>query len=297
MPNANTLVVRDGAGNVLGCWSTSVNTQDLNVPILRVTDGPLGPTISRQILYRLRDSALKAEVDRIAVTDDHCGAVMSDALSDDGYVRLPSGEWFASVLDVRSAESAIRLLPLEHPARDQLVSACAHQVSSDVAYRLELALWPAKFVDSALPSWLVSIQPRWAKELFSLQDSLLTRPPVLGLSREHIYYRSPHGGPSAPARLLWYASASGKEALRSVVACSHLADVVLDSPRTLYRRFHQLGVYGHQDIAGAAKIIQRDWGAERLDLGEDQRVRGVGIAEIGIELGATNATSARNYRP
>lgn len=118
---------------------------------------------------------------------------------------------------------------------------------------MEQRLWPAKLLDGALANYIVSIQPRWANELFSLQDTLLERPSLLGLSREHVYYRSPGGTPTAPARLLWYASGTGRGGIGAVVATSQLVEVVTDTPSRLYRRFAHLGVYRAEDVAGRAK--------------------------------------------
>jgi hypothetical protein len=81
---------------------------------------------------------------------------------------------------------------------------------------------------------------------------LWDRSPVLGVSREHVYFRSPRGNPTCPARILWYASGTGRDRIGAVVACSQLNEIVTDDPRRLHSRFQHLGVYRLRDIEARA---------------------------------------------
>ncbi|WP_234335998.1 hypothetical protein [Streptomyces sp. NRRL S-920] len=125
---------------------------------------------------------------------------------------------------------------------------------AEVASVVERAWWPAKVVDSQLPSFLVPIEPRWSTELFNVPAMLLPRSDVLGISREHVYYRSSgHRGESVPARLLWYVSkgVAGQDG-QMVVGSSRLDDVVIDEPDTLHSKFEHLGVYGRVEVRSVA---------------------------------------------
>jgi hypothetical protein len=120
------------------------------------------------------------------------------------------------------------------------------------AAEVERTLWPAKLVDSQLPSFLVPIQPAWSAELFGVPTMILRRPTELGLSREHVYYRSARPTPlAAPARLLWYLSGRSPEG-PAVIACSLLEQLVVDTPEALHQRFHHLGVWRLRHIKDAA---------------------------------------------
>jgi predicted transcriptional regulator len=183
------------------------------------------------------------------VTDPHSGPKVAASLEEDSFVA--DGDEYSSVLvDARTVEAAKSMLPAAH---DLFKTLSAGGLSPTQLARVEQRLWPAKLLDGALANYIVSIQPRWANELFSLQDTLLERPSLLGLSREHVYYRSPGGNPTAPARLLWYASGTGRNGIGAVVATSQLAEVVTDTAARLYRRFAHLGVYRLDDIASRAK--------------------------------------------
>jgi hypothetical protein len=85
---------------------------------------------------------------------------------------------------------------------------------------------------------------------------MLARQDALGLSREHVYYRSPDGTtPHAPSRLLWYMSGTGRTTPQAaaVVACSHLEAVVTGSPAELHSRFRHLGVWDERQVRQVAK--------------------------------------------
>jgi hypothetical protein len=58
-----------------------------------------------------------------------------------------------------------------------------------VAAEMERTWWPAKLVDSRLPTYLIPIQQRFAAELLGVPEGLLPRHDTLGLAREHVYHR------------------------------------------------------------------------------------------------------------
>ncbi|MFD5319203.1 hypothetical protein [Streptomyces sp. NPDC127098] len=119
---------------------------------------------------------------------------------------------------------------------------------------MERAWWPAKVTDSLMPSFMAPIEPRWSTELFNVPAMLLPRSDVLGISREHVYYRSSsHRGESVPARLLWYVSrGTAGQGGQLIVGCSRLDEVIIDTPDALFSKFEHLGVYGRSEVRAAA---------------------------------------------
>jgi hypothetical protein len=114
-------------------------------------------------------------------------------------------------------------------------------------------LWPAKITDSELPSYLIPIKHIWSADLFGVPKTLLPRPDKLGLSREHVYYRSPRPQvEQAPARLMWYVTDSPPNGLAAVIGCSRLEEVVRDTPTALYNAYRHLGVWPKDQITRAA---------------------------------------------
>jgi hypothetical protein len=241
--------VRDSEGRIVAAWSLDQRGPIWQLPYLRAARVPLAATVLRLLVFDLKRRAVAGGAVGLQVTDSHCGSSVLASLEEDGF--RPEGEGYSALLlDARSRESALANLPKDHDVHALLA---ADGLSPTQLARIEQRLWPAKLLDGALANYIVSIQPRWAVDLFSLTDTLLGRPSILGLSREHVYYRSPAQNPATPARLLWYASGSGSQRVGAVVATSQLVEIVKASPRQLFRRFAHLGVYRLEDIESRAR--------------------------------------------
>lgn len=117
------------------------------------------------------------------------------------------------------------------------------------ASAVERAWWPLKITDAELPTFLVPIKPKYAYDLFGVPEGLVARNDRLGLSREHVYYRSARSsGERVPARILWYASTDPTLTLSSVIACSRFDATVVDGIPELHHRYQHLGVWNLADI-------------------------------------------------
>jgi GNAT superfamily N-acetyltransferase len=249
-PDVTCQQVTDPDGQVILAWATRRDqaSRALGVPLIRCAATPMASTVLRLLLFELKDDAVDAGLVAVTVTDPHISQLVAGALSDDAFTH--DGErWTAHVLDARSRQAAAAALPKEHPWRAEL----AANPSPTAIATLERALWPAKLLDSSLPSCVIPIQPRWAQDLFSLHATLFERPTLLGISREHVYYRTPRANPSTPARVLWYASGQGRQRVGAVVGCSQLTEAIVDNPVRLFRRFRHLGVYEQQHVQAAAR--------------------------------------------
>lgn len=253
-------VVMGSEQHPVGLAARSISTDRLQVPILR-TAGPERATIARQLVHLQREHALAAGRTEICVADAVHPSVAT-ALRTESFVQTQDGWVGATVPLLGDADDAAR--ELSGLALDAALEAgkAARKLdegaSADEIAQIEDRFWPMKVFGGALPTFLVPIEPHYAQDLFDTalsEATLLTRPASLGLSREHVYFRSPlaAGGMRTPARLLWYVTQKnavpGSGAVR---ACSALTEIVVDRPKTLYRRFRHLGVYGEGDLVEAA---------------------------------------------
>lgn len=254
-PNAEQLWVQDPREDVVAAWAEVVSPGEtvLEVPFLRIRPClQVAPTLARAVVHRLRRSALKRSLTAVRVSDQRAPQVVRAALSEDGFVPLDDA-LVAGVLDVRST-SALLQAAANHLLRSWLEEAVvAGAESPQRVLELERAVWPAKLLDTDLSNYIVPIRRQWASELLGFDDQLLHRPDPLGISREHVYYRSPLNNPQSPARLVWYVSDTTSRGVGAVVAVSHLTAVEVDSPEVLYRRYQRLGVYSRDDIASSAR--------------------------------------------
>ncbi len=248
-PGLEHQTVRDESGRIVLAWTLDTRSTVWTLPLLRSSTATLAPTVQRLLIFEVKRRAVAAGAIELRVTDPHSGPRVAASLEEDGFVVV-DGQYSSVLADARSLGAAMSMLPAAH---DLFTTMSAGGLSPTQLARVEQRLWPAKLLDGTLTNYIVSIQPRWANELFSLQDTLLERPSLLGLSREHVYYRSPGGNPTAPARLVWYASGTGRTGIGAIVATSQLIEVVTDTPVRLYRRFAHLGVYRLEDIVSRAK--------------------------------------------
>jgi len=248
----------DGRSLALICYESG---PQLVVTLLRVDADALAPTIARQSSMLLKDVARRQGLAVIRVVDSFLSSTIRNALLDDGFV--PNGTEIAClVVDVAgpshevfsAAVSASRQAGLAEPP---FITPGA---TATAAGELERVWWPAKLLDSHLETYLVPIRPVYSTELLGVPRGLFGRSDSLGLSREQVYFRSPLGLHfQAPARILWYQSASRSSRRDAgVVAVSRLISVQLGSPDDLAATYSHLGVWTVDRLTRASRngVIQ-----------------------------------------
>jgi hypothetical protein len=254
-PRWNRLILRDPRGEPVAFFVTGTDDAQLIVPVLRVKAQRMEETIIRQLLFHTRKQARAAGKSVIRITDRALADTMVRAIREEGLVchqaswigftvqACGGAAWVDSQL-TRAAALAGLQVPSLRPG-----------LSAAIAADLERTLWPAKLIDSELSTFVVPIRPVWSAELFGVPQILMPRPNMLGISREHVYYRSPRPRiVDAPARLLWYASGAGKHhGVAAVIACSRLEEVIAAKPSDLHQRFRHLGVWQREQVARVAR--------------------------------------------
>ncbi|MCF3173945.1 GNAT family N-acetyltransferase [Streptomyces sioyaensis] len=251
----NRELLRDGQGRPVALYAWAMDGRTLSVPVLRTAAHPLEETLARQLLFSLKRLGRECGAQAVRVTDAFPSPATKTAAGDDGFFEHDGG--LASLLvDVGGTAQEVAAVAGE-TARElgREETALEAGLPAEVAGFVERAWWPAKVMDSLMPSFLVPIEPRWSTELFNTPATLLPRPDELGISREHVYYRSSgHRGESVPARLLWYVSrGSSHEEGQMVIGCSQLDEVVIDAPDALHSKFEHLGVYGREQVRAIAR--------------------------------------------
>ena len=229
----------------LAVVGTSQRGRELEAVVFRVRSGRDEHTFARQLAHRLREDAVASDCLVVRVTDDVSNEA-SAALQDEGYL-LQHNEWIATCEQGLVKEG------------DQLwaraVGVPASEATPHLVSGLERRYWPAKFVSGGVPTYIVPIKSHWAEALFDdarRQPQLFSRPTTLGLSRHHVYYRSP-ASLQSPARILWWISGGGRDS--GIRAVSWLDEVQTAPPDTLYRRHRRFGIYARKEIRDAAHEV------------------------------------------
>ncbi|MFD3912412.1 GNAT family N-acetyltransferase [Streptomyces sp. NPDC058603] len=247
-------LLRDGGGQPVALYVWALDGRMLNVALLRTASHALEESLARQLLFMLKRLARERGAQVIRIQDPYPSAAARAAAGADGFAE-PEGALTALLVDMCAPAEAVSARVAEVSARWGLtVPHLDAGVSPEVASVAERAWWPVKLIDSALPTFIAPIKPRWSAELFNIPAMLLPRDDVLGISREHVYYRSSgHRGETVPARILWYVSeGSAGQQGKMVIGCSRLDEVLVDAPDTLFSRFEHLGVYGRAEVRETA---------------------------------------------
>ncbi|MBY8882213.1 GNAT family N-acetyltransferase [Actinacidiphila acidipaludis] len=252
-------LLRDGEGRPVALYAWALDGRTLIVPVLRTARHRLEQTLARQLLFLLKRLGRDCGAEIVRITDPHPSDVAKEAARDDGFFEH-GGRLIALLVNVCGTAAGVEAVA-GGLAREVTVETTSLQAGmpAEVAALVERAWWPAKVIDSELPSFLVPIKPRWSTELFNVPAMLIPRSDVLGISREHVYYRSSgRRGVSVPARLLWYVS-EGKSPVEGqmVMGSSRLDEVFIDTPDSLFSKFEHLGVYGRAEVQEAADASGR----------------------------------------
>lgn len=235
-------VIRGPDGSVVAALFFAAGPDELTVSFFRVVSSPLARTLANQLIHLLRREAVSTGVEQVVVRDRFLSPAVLAALPQSGF-QQHGDDWAAAVITGVLRWTAVASRLGMAPAEEHSLPAAR------VLAALERSHWPLKVRDAGLKCFLVPIRPAPADALLGRDTGLWDSDPVLGLSRQHVYYRAPSPPVlDAPGRILWYVSGEG-----SVVAASRLDQVVVADPATLHGRFRHLGVLGIPQVQKQAK--------------------------------------------
>lgn len=256
-PQSHRLMLRDPFGLPIGLIGTTTTPAALTVSLLRIRNCALQSSVAAQLVGHLRTLANNSSVAAIVVEDAALDSSLFEALLEDGYhafrgglVAITIGAALTSYqLRERWSEMVAELPAPQRHALDALDSVVQGRHTSLVAYQLEHQLRPLRLLDCDLDTWILSIKPGFATDLFGYPTQLFERQSDLGIQREHVYFRGAKSGESSPGRILWYATDPQKE----IFAVSSLIEVRDLPPEVAHRKYRRLGVYDLERLRDAAK--------------------------------------------
>lgn len=265
-------VVREGKNKLLALVVYGrLQKHELEIPMLRVGNHPLSGTLARHLIFKsiLRSAREQRQFTRI--TDSYLAETVMTALQETSSFRRVKNGWLKVNLAVAetTSELSIRLANLSSTLGEENLicrqfaeSLKAESLITDVqaSVDIERCLFPAKIIDAEIPAFIISIQPKWAADLFDeglANQTLFGAKTELAFNCEAVYYGAINNlrKLQAPCRILWYVSGTQKEGERqgfvevqSVRACSYVDEIIIGKPKELYQRFQRLGVYKLSDI-------------------------------------------------
>ena len=228
--NCRTRIIRDRERHILGVWVCELKVENLIIPVLRTTNSKLSNTLFKQLVSEAVNLAIENKKSLIIISDKYISATDQETLESIGFI-LQDGSWakFASNRIIESSQLFEIELVNELFDRDNVSDKLSDQNSKEFKVKLERKLWPLKFKDVDIPTYIIPIKPFWASQLFdhyAANNLMFGADASLVWNRENVYYRNIKPVSEKPnSRLLWYSSSSkDKNAIRtnSIVACSYL---------------------------------------------------------------------------
>ncbi len=246
-------IVRAPDATVVAAYGTIAQDQALDVPLFRVADHPTAETLTRQLLWMLRQQALTSGASVVRLTDEYMSPTTRRIAETESY-RKSGTVMYALVIDTIGTAREVTHVVNNSLAlhRLQTTTLVRPHETATTAAQYERLWWPAKITDSDLPHFMVSITPRWSADLFGVPETLTPRDSQLALGRQHVYYRS--GRRSclrAPGRILWYLSQDKNVREGLIIGTSLLDDIQRGTPEDLHREYSHFGVFGLHDIRRA----------------------------------------------
>lgn len=256
-PQSHRLLLRDPLGQPIGLIGTTSTADALTVSLLRIRTCALQSSVAAQLVGHLRTLASSSAAEAIIVEDDALDSSLYEALREDGYHPYPGGLIAITIRAALISEElrerwpqVVSSLPAHQRRALDSMSAIVRQAHTAlIAYQLEHQLRPLRLLDSDIGTWILSIKPAFATDLFGYPPQLFVRQSDLGIQREHVYFRGGKSGETYPGRVLWYATDPHKE----IFAVSSLVEVRDLPPHVAHRRYRRLGVYDLRLLRDTAK--------------------------------------------
>ena len=256
--NCKTRVVRDKENKILGVWICEQLNNQVRIPLIRTTRSKLSNTLFTQLTFEAIEYAISNEKNLISISDKFIDHQSQETLETLGFI-LKENAWQKVALKRIIKSSELFTIPMVGHLFDPN-SIQKRLDGMDFKINIERKLWPLKFIDLDIPTYIIPIKPYWASELFdyySSINSMFGAKAFLSWSRENIYYRNTKPvTEKVPSRLLWYSSSTkDKVALRvnSIVACSYLDEVHIGKAKELFQRFRHFGIFEWKNILELAK--------------------------------------------
>ena len=221
---------------------TNSSNEMLTTPLARVAFSANRSLFGR---FLIADTVSKAAEKNLDMVKFEASALTSSLIPDllemgfikysDNFVRF----CFSRCFSRQKILSAISKLCLESITNYENMS----------SLELERCCSPLDLAGTNQRYFLIPIRPGYAMSLIDRQQSandLFGGNPHVLLRWDNVYYRkvNRHKMIKAPGRILWYVSSPSKQ----VIAVSHLDEVVIDTPKELFRRFKKFGILEWNDL-------------------------------------------------
>lgn len=262
--NSDVRLVKDSENKFLGFFAAFAQNGYLKVPAIKIQKNKLSAILFYRLIHDIIQLAISKGSNVIHIEEVALSDVMVTALQSFGFQER-EGIWYKLALvgqhDTDSFLTSNALLTNHWNVQlvNKKLKSLTGNEKEEYKLGLERKLWPLKFNDIEIPTYIIPIRSLWAANLFDhyqASHNLFGAKAEIAWHRENIYYRSVKPvSEKTPARILWYTSTDAKNPIgreKGIVACSYLDEVHTDEAKPLYQKFKNYGVYEWDDIYESA---------------------------------------------
>ena len=243
------------------------NDYELEIPIIRVADNPLSATLAQHLIFKSILYSAGEKRQSTIVNDCFLQEPVNQAIQEYHFIQINDNFIRLNLAVAETADKLSKRLKkiASNPEKQYkfLIQLAKSIKQEDFIHNIqdsaniERFLFPAKIIDAEIPTYIIPIQAKWAKDLFdeglaNQHLSLFAAKSELAFNKEAVYYRSAktYGKLKAPFRILWYVSIDPSYAhVGAIRACSLVDEVIIDKPENLFQLFQRLGVYKLSDMS------------------------------------------------
>lgn len=259
--NTKTMIVENKEGDVIGFWAGKMKDDILEIKLLRIKKGRLLDILFKQLIKLLINLSIENNKHRLSIQDGFLADSHREIMSSLGFFSKEN-EW-VKLIDVGVVNS-LEYFAKENITKDffnnKIVIDWLKSDKVDYKLQLERRLFPLKFSDINIPTYIIPIKRYWASELFDhyiAGEDIFGVKPELSWNRENVYYRSVKPiTEQFPSRILWYVSKGQNKSdsrCSSIVGCSYLDEMVTGKPKDLFKQYKNFGIYEWEHVYKLAK--------------------------------------------
>ena len=235
-------VFKDG-DNPVAFYAHQYLDSELAIPFMRLSETKHKQTLFMHLMSDLVNKAIEKGFTTISFGESHLDEHQEMVLRRIGFDKDDTG-WRKALHNRMCCISELTDLDSRYSTDEN---------RNNIIAEIERKMFPLKFSDLDIPTYIIPIKAYWAGQLFDHHISgstLFGANPEKLWNIENVYYRNTKPLTEiAPARILWYVSAD-KNTPRSkcVVASSYLNEVMTGKPKDLYRSNRYYGIYEWRDV-------------------------------------------------
>lgn len=247
--------------SLTGIWLANIADVQIQIKLLRTSKDKLSKPLFNQLLNNIINLAIDLEKREILIEEKYLSVEDNAVIEHFGFSKTTKGYKKLILNQIINSSELIQIAQSKEELDyfQNIIKKLNTDRSAELIHLIERKLWPLKFNDIDIPTYIVPIKPFWASQLFdhiAASATMFGSQPQLVWNRENIYYRSVNPvSEKVPARILWYVSTSKNSTNRekAIVASSYLDEVIIDEAKKLYKQYKSYGIYQWKDIFKLAK--------------------------------------------